>query len=428
MGQKISPEIFRIEKLNNNWKSKYTENKKKEISAFFFKSLEIKNFIRRFLRFHGLAFHNSKIAVSNTSLHLFISYYTTKHSSLVINRDNSNKNKNLNDNGNTDQNKDKKEVLPIIIKTLIKTYCRCFKTTRISKRKKLLLLKKKKKAYKKIKFYNKLRNFKKKMSFKYYLKKKKKRIISVKKKNYSTYSHKFPFFRKQHYYTMKLIKKKKKSGRLRLAYAERKDESFNLNLYKNKKNVRTNAFTEHFLDTLTNFIGKKYSIFATFKYLKIKSLKNFYSKKDIKFIKEKFKIKLYKYKKNEFFEIAKRIIFISIKKKNSAQFLANFISSQLNRLKKQQFFFLKCIKNILKLLLENIVTSTKLCGIKIIVKGRLNKARRANQRTFKLSIGKISLQHIDSDINHAKATSYTSNGTFGTEVWINYFKKQPTKS
>ena len=130
MGQKISPEIFRVEKWKNNWKSKYTENKKKEISAFFFKSLEIKSFIRRFSKFYGLAFHNCKIALSNTSLHLFISYYTTKHSNLVINKDNDTKSKNLKD--NTDQNKDKIG-LPnntTIIKTLIKTYCRCVKTTK----------------------------------------------------------------------------------------------------------------------------------------------------------------------------------------------------------------------------------------------------------------------------------------------------------
>jgi ribosomal protein S3 len=166
---------------------------------------------------------------------------------------------------------------------------------------------------------------------------------------------------------------------------------------------------------------------VTLKHLKVKSLKDIYFKKDAKFIKEKLNLKLYKYKRNEFFEIAKRVIFISIKKKNSAQFLANFISSQLNRLKKQQYFFLKCIKNIFKLLLGNVLRSTKLFGIKIVVKGRLNKARRANKRTFKLSIGKISLQQINSNINHAKATSYTSSGTFGTEVWINYLKKMTNK-
>jgi ribosomal protein S3 len=420
MGQKVSPDIFRIEKLDNNWKSKYTENKKKEISAFFFKSLEIKNFIKRFSRFHGLAFHSCKIALSNTSLHLFVSYYTTKHSNIIINNSDIKNGQHSNDNNNTIPDKDTKKT-SVIIKTLIKTYCRCFKTTQVLKLKKLLK-KKQTKVYKKTKFCNKLRNFKKKMSFKYF-RKKKKHFTSIRKKNYLTYSHKFPFFRKQHYFTTKLIKKKIKSGQLRPAYLKRKNENVNLNLNRNKKGLKTNAFTEHFLDTLTNFIGKKYSIFLTLKQLKVKSLKNFYSKKNIKFIKEKFNLKLYKYKKNEFFELAKRIVFISIKKKNSAEFLANFISSQLNRLKKQQYFFLKCIQHILKLLLENIIMSTKLCGIKIVVKGRLNKARRANQRTFKLSIGKISLQHIDSNINHAKATSYTSNGTFGTEVWINYLKK-----
>jgi hypothetical protein len=161
MGQKVNPEIFRLERLNNNWKSKYTENKKKETSAFFFKSLEIKNFIKRFSRFHGLAFHNCKLALSNTSLHLFVSYYTTKHSTIIINRE-STKNNDHRDNENTIRHTSRK--ISGIIRTLTKTYCRYFKTTRLFKTKKSLK-KQKTRVFKKTRFYKKLRNFKKKNEF-----------------------------------------------------------------------------------------------------------------------------------------------------------------------------------------------------------------------------------------------------------------------
>jgi ribosomal protein S3 len=416
MRQKISPEIFRLEKFNNNWKSKYTENKREEMSAFFFKSLEIKNFVKRFSRLHGLAFHNCKSALSNTSLNLFISYYTTKHFTILINRKHTK---------NSVKNKDiiriniTRQRVSDTIKALIKAYCKCFKTNHSLKKKRKIFNKQIRKFKKKMRFkyLKKKRIRKKKMSFKYL---KKKRIR--KKKTYFTYSYKYRFFRRQYYHSIRLIKKKKKTKRLRSTYIKRINESLNLNTYKNRKNIKTNSFAEHFIENITNYIGKKYSIFVTLKHLKVKSLKNFYLEKNARFIKEKFNLKLYKYKRSEFFEATKRIIFIALKKKNSAEFLANFVSSQLNRLKKQQYFFLKCIKAILQLLLKNTIKSTKLWGIKIIVKGCLGKARRANRRTFKLSIGKISLQKINSNINHAKATSYTSNGTFGTEVWINYLK------
>ncbi len=420
MGQKVNPEIFRLTKIDNNWKSKYIESKTNEISTFFFQSLEIKNFIKRFMAFHGLLLHSCKLSLSSTSLHVIIFYYATKRATILINRKHANKNENTCTKLNEKSTKNSSQ----IIKNIIKKYYKCIKiknqitnkTKKFSKK-----VQKVKCYYTKSKFSSniRLKNFKKKIRFKFRLPKKK--TSKKNKKKYANYFNPRRFFSKQFFYLKKTIKKRIKTKRLRSIYIKRIKEHYNLTTYKNKKNVQTNSFTELLLENLLNFTGKKNSVFITLKSLKMSDFKDQYLKKDAIYLKKKLRLKLYRYKKSEFFEIAKRIILITARRKNSAQFLANFISSQLNRLKKEQYFFLKFIKKVFALLLKK-KFSTKLYGIKIVVKGRLKKARRAKRRSFKMLIGKVPLQCINSNINHAKATSYTLNGTFGTEIWINYFK------
>lgn len=59
---------------------------------------------------------------------------------------------------------------------------------------------------------------------------------------------------------------------------------------------------------------------------------------------------------------------------------------------------------------------SKVKGIKILIKGRLNGKPRSNYRI--IQIGKISLQTIESVISHNQSTSFTPYGTFGIKVWI----------
>lgn len=422
MGQKVSPEIFRIESLTSNWKSKYIENKPTELSTFFFKTLEIKNFVKRFLKFHGLVFHTCKIAISNNSLHLIFLYYATNSASIQIQKNNTT-NKELTETKKEKIFNKKKETF-FIIKNLINIYYNKYFSKITSKRK----LRKKNK-------------FKKKISFKYlYLKKKSKKKFNkllgkfkkkkikfnyLKKKFLISYNYfKKIYLRKQRRYIRKLIRKKIKNKRLRYKYFKKIKVYSTLTNHKNLNNIKKNNFKEIFLENISKFIEKKQSLFITIKNLKINNIKETYLIKDARFIKKKLFFKLYKYKKNSFLKTTKRIILLIIKKINSAQFLADFISYQLNRLKKEQYFFLKCIKTILSTLLKKTTLFTRLSGIKIIVKGRLKKARRAKNKSFKLIIGRVSLNSIKSHINHAKSTSYTSNGTFGTEIWINYFLKK----
>jgi small subunit ribosomal protein S3 len=57
-----------------------------------------------------------------------------------------------------------------------------------------------------------------------------------------------------------------------------------------------------------------------------------------------------------------------------------------------------------------------LIGIKIVIRGRFNKAPRA--RSNNIYFGKFSLQTFNSKVDYYKSTAYTVNGTFGIKVWI----------
>lgn len=84
MGQKVNPTIFRLGKTTQ-WKQQYFERKTNEIAAYSFKSIEIKNFIQQFFQTNGLVVQNCKLHYFNDdSLHIFISYYLTLKSTLLI--------------------------------------------------------------------------------------------------------------------------------------------------------------------------------------------------------------------------------------------------------------------------------------------------------------------------------------------------------
>jgi ribosomal protein S3 len=73
------------------------------------------------------------------------------------------------------------------------------------------------------------------------------------------------------------------------------------------------------------------------------------------------------------------------------------------------------IKQAIILLLNSDVSCYLTC-IKIIIKGRFNKAPRAMNKVIQCA--KSSLQSINSKINYYQSTAYTVNGTFGVKVWL----------
>jgi ribosomal protein S3 len=86
MGQKINSNIFRLGIKKTEWKSKYFENTKEEFSLYTYQSLQIKQFLQKFLTNNGSIFHDFKLQYSGNTIYLFFSYYTTFKTIFLINK------------------------------------------------------------------------------------------------------------------------------------------------------------------------------------------------------------------------------------------------------------------------------------------------------------------------------------------------------
>ena len=181
--------------------------------------------------------------------------------------------------------------------------------------------------------------------------------------------------------------------------------------------INLREFQEILLESLTKYTKNKINISVTLQNLN--STKRL-SQNQIKDFKVTFK-QLRKFVKNSFFKEAINILFVTVTKRKSAKLLAEFISDQfrLNQLRSDQIaisrkdnYFLGFLKQSIKLLITSEISS--LTGIKIVIKGRFNRAPRA--RNVILQFGKFSLQSFDSKIDYFQSTAYTINGTFGIKV------------
>jgi small subunit ribosomal protein S3 len=59
---------------------------------------------------------------------------------------------------------------------------------------------------------------------------------------------------------------------------------------------------------------------------------------------------------------------------------------------------------------------SKIKGIKVLIKGRLNNRPRAS--SWSLVVGKVPLQTINAEISYNQKIVYTKNGTLGIKVWV----------
>ena len=89
MGQKTNPNILRLGKTKD-WRSKYLEKKATELPTYNFKNIEIEKFIVRFFENKGLNVKICKSYHSESSLHVYIAYYSSI-SSNRYNQDKKNK-------------------------------------------------------------------------------------------------------------------------------------------------------------------------------------------------------------------------------------------------------------------------------------------------------------------------------------------------
>ena len=216
---------------------------------------------------------------------------------------------------------------------------------------------------------------------------------------------KLEFFFKNN--TLKKIKFKKLKKKLLNKY-------YKFYLYKNLKNknlLKKNNFLQQFLEILSFFAFEVSIVLVKFQNLN----KNLFFKLSI-IEQTDLKKKLFllrKFVKKTFFKEVLNIVFLVMRFKNSATLLADVISSILKKMKKHNFFLI-FLKYILFLFLN--AKFSKINGIKINIKGKLNNLSRAKNKI--IAIGLFSTQSIISNVNYCEKTIILINGSLTVKVWI----------
>lgn len=177
-------------------------------------------------------------------------------------------------------------------------------------------------------------------------------------------------------------------------------------VFKTKKIELLNKIkSKNILKTLNNFTKNKFHI--NLKILNLNSHNKCSSKKTSN-------INLSRYKIPEIEQLYPLIA----NQENTAKLLGTFMAEYLKTTKRHNFF-LRSLKKSLNLILNR--QSSKIKGIKILIKGRLNNAARSRIKYIK--IGTIPLITKNQNSDYAETTAFTSNGTIGIKVWISHKKE-----
>ena len=168
-----------------------------------------------------------------------------------------------------------------------------------------------------------------------------------------------------------------------------------------KKALITNFF-QNLLKSIKQLTENKFTIV-----LKAKLINKEFFQKNIKYslleLEHRFRI-----------PEMKQLYLILLTKKNSAELLSIFIAKQLKTTKRHNFFLNTLLQNLILIMKQK---HSKIKGIKILFKGRLNNAPRSQNRIIKL--GKIALIKQNVHQDYSESVSITPNGTIGIKIWIN---------
>ena len=368
MGQKTDARIFRQGVNKKNWELKHIEKNNEESSLFLYKTLEIQKYLNRFFGLYKIKIHNCKIFYSDSSLQIFLSFYVTTKTFYAISKD---------------VTKYSKECSAIFKPVFSNTH---------------------KKSRKK-KFNNP--------------KKSRKKLSSSNKSLKSV-----PTFFSSSLLLNKVFSAKRKSMKIH-NFEIKNDQKMII-----KKNVSLDKFQPYSATSLKEFQAilirsleayTKNKIRVSVTLQNLNRYKNL-SRIQIEGLKQIFR-QLRNFVRNSFFKEAINILFVSISKRKSAKILAEFISDQfrLNQLRTDQVtisrkdnYFLGFLKQTVMLLMKSEMSCVM--GIKIVIKGRFNRAPRA--RINSIRFGKFSLQSFNSKTDYHQSTAYTVNGTFGVKVWL----------
>lgn len=173
-----------------------------------------------------------------------------------------------------------------------------------------------------------------------------------------------------------------------------------------KKKKEFKYLLKEFFIVLSLFISEQLNIIVTFNCLN----KDF---QFVKIIQQTFFIFSTKYKNTSFFREGIELLFYVVNSYTSANLLAKFIAIQIKKIKHHKYF-LFFLKQILIILLNSHLSKVK--GIKILLKGRLDSVPRAKHKI--INICSVPTQTILSKIDYSQITTNSSTGSYGIKVWI----------
>lgn len=395
MGQKTNPKIFQLSKTSN-WQSKCFEKKVTEYSKYSKKNLEIRSFIEKFFTSRNRTVHHCKICYFERSLHIFVSYnLNAKLPSLLHGSIPS-----------LDRFKIRKKWKePCKIPKLSNFRCKIVKSYikkvsyKIIRPTHIIQFAHCKVLNYMIKFIQTLRIFE----------------TSYLKKALKTLNLFILLYKKIKIDAMLHLKKP-----VELLYELTRtlyNKKFRNEEEKEKKRVGAlkDILAEKMITSLQYFTSRNMTLWIHLKALNLNKSRK--TRKSIKNILKKNLIKLRRYQEEKFYREGIEMLLICSTIRRSSALLGQFLALQLKTLKKHNFF-LKFIKDALKLFNASTLSKTK--RIKIKIKGRLNARPKAKNRVLKIGRD-VSVMKIRSKIDYSEKTAFTSNGTLGIKVWIHEF-------
>ena len=416
MGQKTNPTVLRIGKIKE-WDLKYLEKKSTELPFYSFINLEIEKFLITFFENNGLSVHKCKLSFSETSLHIFVSYFSNPKLFHLINLLNKEQQVKLKFKKLTRQQQKNLNLLKKNRKYTSHPKKNRKYTPHPEKNRKYTSHPKKNRKYTPHPKKNRKYTSHPKKNRKYTSHPKKNLNLLKKNLRYTSYSKKNlnkNLIKKYNKTLFKYFYFKSKFQRLTKLNDYKIYKS--IKKYKNFNHLNLDLFLVKIIKTINLFYKKQLNIFFTFEQLSsnINSI-NFLNNRNKKILNFLY-IKLRKFQQTKFFKNGIFLLYICIKNSSSSQLLANYIKFYLKKLKKHNFF-LAFLKNVLNLFIHK--NFSKLKQIKIKIKGRLNGAPRAKNRVIELGKKKIPILTINNKIDYFESTSYTANGTLGIKVWTN---------
>lgn len=374
------------------WNAEYYENNNKESHVYLFTSLEIKKYLEKFFKDYELIVHEYQINFLESSIDIYVSYYQTLKSLEFIQKVNLKqkvvlKKKRFNKKLYTNN------LNLSSLKKQIKNYY-CYNNSFIGK-----------------KIINVL-NVLKVLKLKYYSLKplKTDNPSFLKKKKKILFYHYLKILNYKRYLMFILLKNKENNLQKRVQLLTYYKSYLNISEHKTMTHFSKNNFAEKLIEGLSLFTKNRFNIYLTLKQIN----KNITFPKTRSQNLKRILSKLRKFQKNNFFAEGVNILFNAVSHKNSAKLISDYIAFHLKFLKRHKFF-LTFVTKTLTLLIDQ--KFSKIKGIKLKIKGRINNSSRSKSETIKIG-EKTSLVTLSSEINHAQSTSYGSNGTFGVKAWV----------